>query len=557
MSGGERSTGRARPAGRRRARGAPAPGRALAAALVLASAATARAADVPRRDLHRFGFDGTSRDTLAVRTGEIEPDGQFRLYFASEWEDAPFVLDGSGNVAGGGLGAPSGTRSTTRSSASLGMSAVFWRRLELTLRVPVVLSQGGGDPNRWGTVPSDLTGTNFPISLRGRLGVATQTKDNPVSVALSVQVMPLAVSVVPPPHGDDAMQASDEMGVSGRLELGHRFDRWLLGANLGAIFRSPIPYGSQRLGSELTTAIVAATTTGRLRGEVSAQAAFNFDGLPAAAELLFGGRWAWGASEVFALAGPGLGAAPGVPLFRFLVGVSWQTDRIVEAEEDEYAKRRRLEQLLVQPELPADGAGEIAPTSSAPGAKPGAPSATKPADAPPSATQPVPTAPSAATPAETPPSAGGPGLPPAAIVPASGTPVGAVPAPAPSEETDPAWWKVTTSDKKPTASLRGPIPSATDRRSDEPRPSWPVRRGTGSAAPAPDAAGGQEKPGKAPPSAVKPGVTPPSAEKPGQSPPSAEQPSRTAPSARKPTALPPVAVQVELPPAAGDEVLPR
>jgi len=69
---------------------------------VLALAAAA-SADDPGLGLRRFGPDGGGRDTLTVGTGTVGPEGQVRVFVASELERAPFVLLPSGQIEGGRL----------------------------------------------------------------------------------------------------------------------------------------------------------------------------------------------------------------------------------------------------------------------------------------------------------------------------------------------------------------------------------------------------------------------------------------------------------------------
>ena len=251
---------------------------------------------------------------------------------------------------------------------SVGLNAVFGRRLELLVRVPMTLSQMGGDPNRWGASHPDVSGFDTPISLRARWGVAAQSDVDPLSVAVSMEVMPVILSMLPPARGGDAIDSTDERGVSPRLEVGHRFDAWVLGAQLGATFRSPIQYGTQRLGSEVNGGVVAASTRGRLRGELAALATFNFDGAGPGAEVLGAVRWAWSSYELFAVAGPGIGSAPGIPLFRAVLGISWQTDRIVPADEDELVHRAADPGPIAAPApaaSPEDGASQHPPPPTA------------------------------------------------------------------------------------------------------------------------------------------------------------------------------------------------
>jgi hypothetical protein len=204
----------------------------------------------------------------------------------------------------------------------VGFSTAFTPRLEMSLRLPFVVFERGGDPNRWGAVHPEPTGFDVPIALRARYRLVTQSAADPVTVAASIEVLPLALNLLP--GGDVNYQSSEERGISPRVELGHRFSGWVAGAQVAATFRRPIDYGGERLGSDLSLGAVLATVGAPLRWEVSALTTVSFSGMDPGAELLGGVRYGLGPYELFGLAGPGFGGSPGIPLFRCLVGLSWK-----------------------------------------------------------------------------------------------------------------------------------------------------------------------------------------------------------------------------------------
>jgi outer membrane protein OmpA-like peptidoglycan-associated protein len=78
------------------------------------------------------------------------------------------------------------------------------------------------------------------------------------------------------------------------------------------------------LGNEVRLGFALATTGRRLRGEFNVRGMIPLTAQPSSAELLPGVRYLVNSSlEVFALAGVGVGSAPGTPLFRVLAGGSF------------------------------------------------------------------------------------------------------------------------------------------------------------------------------------------------------------------------------------------
>jgi outer membrane protein OmpA-like peptidoglycan-associated protein len=98
----------------------------------------------------------------------------------------------------------------------------------------------------------------------------------------------------------------------------------------GVLLRPSVRLNPQRLdategvGNELRLGAALVTTGRRLRWEFNVRGMLSLEGQPGTAELLPGARYLVNPSlELFALAGVGIGAAPGTPAFRLLVGGSF------------------------------------------------------------------------------------------------------------------------------------------------------------------------------------------------------------------------------------------
>lgn len=291
--------------------------RSLLALTLLTAAGSARA-QFTGYDLERLTLDPSARGSLVLGSGETLPEGGYRLSLAAHYERQPLVLTRDGDLRGRGLGAVRGRLGdvvTDRWTAHLGIGLAVTSRLELGVRVPYVFDQSGQDLG--GALPRLRSSTFGSPSAMLRYGVLSQRDGAPVSAAVAVEAQ------FPFGTHNDVTGDPGEMIVP-RVEVGKRFDGWLLAGDVGANLRTRDTKltNGEALSHEVLAGIVWATTGAPLRYEVSARAAFNFDGLSQSAELLGGVRYALGPVELFALAGPGFLEAPGTPLFRGLVGVA-------------------------------------------------------------------------------------------------------------------------------------------------------------------------------------------------------------------------------------------
>lgn len=264
-------------------------------------------------DLERLWLDPSARGSLVIGSGETLPARGLRLTLAGGYERSPLVAAEDG-LRGRGLlseGDELADLVKDRWTIHVTAAAALTDRLELGLRLPMTASQESPDLS---DLRSTLVGT--PSAML-RLGLTRQGDGAPVSSAI-------AVEFAYPIHDDGDVDGDPDPFFVPRLEIGHRFARFLAAANLGAVIRPNALDlgGGQELGHEYSAGAVLATTGAPLRAELSLRAAVNGDDVGTHGELLGGLRWGLRNAELFALGGPGLLDAPGTPTFRVLVGLA-------------------------------------------------------------------------------------------------------------------------------------------------------------------------------------------------------------------------------------------
>src|SRR5262249_51346435 len=104
----------------------------------------------------------------------------------------------------------------------------------------------------------------------------------------------------------------------------------------------------------------ALSTLSPTRAEISWRSSISLTGLPAAHELLGGGRVGFGPGlQLFAVGGPGFGASLGSPAFRILVGFAWgmEPSPAPSAQADDVCQPGRSHLPSQCPDLDDDGDG--------------------------------------------------------------------------------------------------------------------------------------------------------------------------------------------------------
>jgi outer membrane protein OmpA-like peptidoglycan-associated protein len=289
----------------------------MAAALLAGSLASAQASEqLPGFDLERLETN-VGRGTLLVGNGQLLVRGGLSISLLGHYQRMPLVLnDGEQD-----LGVVR-DRATGLLAASYGV--LSW--LELSAQVPFVLWQQGDDPSLVGLAPLAAQGIGTPV-LQARLGLLSQRyQQHPVDLSADLGVgLPLGTGL--------ALAGDPGPRFHARMVVGATLGRLQPSFEAGVLFRPSVllasPDQEVRSGatSEIRLGAAVATTGQGLRGELGLRTTL----VPQASvapqvsmELLGGVRFPLLRElDGFLLGGPGVGGAPGTPLFRVLAGVTF------------------------------------------------------------------------------------------------------------------------------------------------------------------------------------------------------------------------------------------
>ncbi|MBZ4420428.1 OmpA family protein [Myxococcus sp. RHSTA-1-4] len=288
-------------------------GRLACAVLSLILPGTAALADepppLPAFDLERLTVSPTSRGALLGSSGLLLEPGALRLAVVTHYQHQPLVMVRGGRRVG----------EVVRERALLHLAAAVspHPRLEVGASVPVLVAQGGMSLAGLGLGELRRSGMGTPL-LRARVGLLREEDGALVDLAAEVDTgLPLGRR--------EALLGDGRWSVSPRLAVGRTFDRMRVSLEAGARLRERVRVGSHSVGSEVPFALGVTNVDGSLRGELSLRAAAPLTGGGLwSGEVLAGARYLFSEHfEVFALGGPGIGVAPGVPAFRVLAGVGF------------------------------------------------------------------------------------------------------------------------------------------------------------------------------------------------------------------------------------------
>ncbi|WNG60584.1 OmpA family protein [Archangium gephyra] len=267
-------------------------------------------------ELERLELNPGAEGSLVVGTGEVLQAGQLRLSAVGHYSHKLLVLGRTGQedvpIVGG--------RTTMHVVAAYALTN--W--LQLGAQLPL-LAQYVGDPAKTGLRSPESFGLGTP-TVGLRVGLLTQRKDGaPVDLSLGADVGL--------PVGSSSGLANDEkLRYMPRVMVGRRFGFIRAAVDAGFMVRpegrisdvGPSNDVRDEVGNELRIGVALSTTGRRLRGEFNVRGMVPLSRQSGSAELLPGVRYLVNPSlEVFALAGMGVGAAPGTPLFRVLAGGSF------------------------------------------------------------------------------------------------------------------------------------------------------------------------------------------------------------------------------------------
>lgn len=282
-------------------------------ALALGLGPAVALAQWPAFELERLELNPGAEGSLVVGMGELLPAGKWRTSAVAHYSHRPLVVArGSGPTAESV--ALVGSRVTTHLAGAYAL--LDW--LQVGVQLPVVTLQQGQSGLGF-TRPEGTFGLGTPVA-HLRLGVLRQTEAGGVDLAVE--------GGVGLPVGSAEVLSRDEgMRYAPKLMVGRRFGVVRAAVEAGVLLRPGARLNTQRLdategiGDELRLGATVATTGRRLRWEFNLRGMVSLANQPGSAEFLPGARYLVDPSlEVFGLVGVGIGAAPGTPTFRVLVG---------------------------------------------------------------------------------------------------------------------------------------------------------------------------------------------------------------------------------------------
>ncbi|WP_420826679.1 OmpA family protein [Myxococcus eversor] len=285
----------------------------LVAALV-ATGASAQTLSSPlvAFDAERLRLSPAATDSLMVDTGRVLSEGGYRLSLLANYERGILLLEGSDGSE----------RSIIhyRTSAWLMGAWSPVDRLEVSARLPVIISQGGHGANQLeGVAEPSSAGLGTP-EVGARYSLLRREEGAPLSLAVGLDVGL--------PGGRASAFGRQEhwagLQFSPRVSLGREVGMFALGASVGARIRSTEVEPGRDVGTELEQSVVVATRGDGLRAEVALQVAESLVHPDVAVELLGGVRLPIGLGfELNALAGHGFTDIPGTPSWRLGAGIAW------------------------------------------------------------------------------------------------------------------------------------------------------------------------------------------------------------------------------------------
>lgn len=266
-------------------------------------------------ELERLELNPGGAGSLLLGTGELLPEGDFRLSTVTHYQHNPLML------SRGGEALPIvGNRMMVHLAAAY--APLSW--LELGVQLPGVVFQRGADLSAKGIGRPHSSGLATPV-ISARLGVLSQSEGSWGDLALEMGVgAPLGSA---PAFARDAGPR-----YAPRLMVGRRFGVFRLALDTRLLLRTSLAAYADRelaydeIGSEAQIGFAAATVGRRLRWELDMRGVIPLTQQRKSAELLLGPRYLMNPSmELFALTGVGVGSAPGTPLFRVLLGAAFGT----------------------------------------------------------------------------------------------------------------------------------------------------------------------------------------------------------------------------------------
>ncbi|QSQ17707.1 kelch repeat-containing protein [Myxococcus landrumensis] len=286
---------------------------ALAVALVATSAVgQTLSSPLVAFDAERLGLSASATDSLMVETGRVLSEGGYRLSLLAGYERGILILEGNDGSSRSIL--------HYRTSAWLQGAWSPVDRLEVSARLPVILSQGGHGAGLYAGVSEPSSSGLGTPEVGARYSLMRREDGAPLSLAVGLEVgLPGGRASA---FGRQEQWAGLQFSPS--VSLGREVGMFALGASVGARVRSKEVEPGRDVGTELEQSVVVATRGKGLRGELALQVAESLVHPDVAVELLGGVRLPIGSGfELNALAGHGFTDIPGTPSWRVGAGIAW------------------------------------------------------------------------------------------------------------------------------------------------------------------------------------------------------------------------------------------
>lgn len=290
------------------------PRTALALALLVSLPCWAQEAPgpepLPGFDLERLEAN-PGRGTLLLSSGELMVPGGLRLMVLGNYQMRPLVLLNQEHrleaVQHRVVGLLSGT-----------YAALSW--LEVGAQLPVVLWQDGANLASANLASPASQGLGTPL-LRARVGLLSQRAEQPVNLAVDVGLgLPLGST--------SALARDAGLRFHSRVVLGGQLGVLRPSLEAGVLLHPSValgPQGQPRVGGpEIQVGAGLSTVGTGLGAELSARAALPAGSTQTSVEVLGGLRFPVSPGlELFVTGGPGVGAMPGTPRLRMVLGLAY------------------------------------------------------------------------------------------------------------------------------------------------------------------------------------------------------------------------------------------
>lgn len=273
---------------------------------LLLTATLASAQTVPSADIEQLWLDPAGRGSLFIGNGRTLEATEFRAGVSAFYTHANLR-----SSQGGTFTNLVQDRFGFQVFGALGLTN--W--LELGVNVPVYVYQSGtrslvlasaGLGNPWLTAKVNLLGEHKPVSLSIVVGLG----------------LPLGTAA--------AQGTGGTLETAPRIQLGHVYDKWQYGIELGYLHRSTVDYlpltrsAEDRIGSQVYLgAMITTVNPEGPRGEVTFRTFIPVEGGSPGLEGQLGFRWQLGQVELIASAGPGFAGEATTPAIRAYAGAAF------------------------------------------------------------------------------------------------------------------------------------------------------------------------------------------------------------------------------------------